>query len=274
MPSVDEAWRAAYAAASRAWPSFRVTPERFRAYVAERSDDFAAALASPHLADLYLACACAGGDERALAAFRDTLEPALRHAVARAVPAYLADEMVQVVMAKLFVGDGSKPPAIAQFNGAGKLSTWIQVVARRTARTGLRGENRRGGQLVDSDEIDSLLQHAMRDEAPALRALKQSYRDRFKAAFRAAFEQLSPRDRNMLRYECLDGLNRDQIAHLLGVSRATVARYRAACREQLFAETRKAFSRDLQVETEEFKSLMQLIESQLDVSLTRLLRSE
>lgn len=270
MSSVDEGWRAAYTAASRAWPSFQVAPERFRAYVEERCEDLA--LPSLRLDDLYLACACADGDQRALSAFRETLEPALIHAVSRAVPGYLVDEMVQVVMAKLFVGDGDKPPAITQFNGAGKLSTWIQVVARRTARSGLRGENRQGGQLVDGDEIDRLIHRAMPDDAPALNDLKQRYRERFKAAFRAAFDKLSPRDRNMLRYECLDGLTRDQIAHLLGVSRATVARYRAACREQLFTETRKAFSHDLEVETHEFKSLMQLIESQLDVSLTRLLR--
>src|SRR5262245_44622575 len=50
-----------YEQARAAWPELEVPAERFMQYAAERR-----AVQSPHLSDLYLACACAAGDARAI----------------------------------------------------------------------------------------------------------------------------------------------------------------------------------------------------------------
>lgn len=253
-----------------------MSEEELLAYVAARLDDGETiddALKNRHISDLYLCCACARGDEAAIAAFRERFLPAIIHSVSRAAASHLVDEVTQIVMTKLFVSDGSKPPTIATYSGNGKLSTWVQVVARRQAHTGMRTEARRGANARAEDDIEQLLTHAFEGEEEVVAGLKQAYRERFKAAFRAAFAGLEPRERNLLRYECIDRLTRDQIAELYGVSRATVARWRAACRTKLFDETRRAFSESQQLDPTEFKSVMRLIESQLDVSLSRLLRT-
>jgi RNA polymerase sigma-70 factor (ECF subfamily) len=268
MPSFEEL----IAQARAAWPQVQVDDATFRAYLAERlgEESWDSALASRRLADLYLCCACARGDSRAIASFRQSFLAAIIHSVSRAAAPAMIEEVTQVVMTKLFVADGGKPPGIASYLGNGKLSTWLQVVARRQARSGMRSEARRGANARSEDDIDELMAHAMAGEE--LGGLKERYREHFKEAFRAAFARLEPRERNMLRYECADGLTRDQIAQLYGVSRATVARWRAACREKLFEETRKAFGAGAEpFATGEFKSVMRLIESQLDVSLSRLL---
>jgi RNA polymerase sigma-70 factor len=262
------------AEARAAWPGVHVDDVDFRAYVAARlgEQSWEEALASRRLGDLYLCCACARGDGRAIASFRQAFLPAIIHSVSRAAAPSLIEEVTQVVMTKLFVSDGTRPTGISSYLGNGKLSTWLQVVARREAKSGMRSEARRGATSKSEDDIDQLIAHAFAGEENALGGIKEHYREHFKEAFRAAFASLEPRERNMLRYECADGLTRDQIAQLYGVSRATVARWRAACRDKLFDETRRAFVAGAgSFATHEFESVVRLIESQLDVSLSRLL---
>src|SRR5688572_12944076 len=135
------------AGARQAWPGIDVDPARFRSYVAGRVEGALdeQALGDRRLDDLYLACACADGDERAATTFRNTFQAAIAATAARAAPAHLCDEICQLVHAKLLVGDGDRPPAIASYLGVGKLSTWVQVVAARVARSRIRSENRHGG---------------------------------------------------------------------------------------------------------------------------------
>src|SRR5215471_6129651 len=58
-------------AARSSWPGVRVDPREFVAYLAvrlrEREGGWVEGLRNLHASDLYLACACAGGDKRALA---------------------------------------------------------------------------------------------------------------------------------------------------------------------------------------------------------------
>jgi hypothetical protein len=76
-----------------------------------------------------------------------------------------------------------------------------------------------------------------------------------------------------LRYQYLDGLNLEQIGTIYDASRATVARWRAKARAQLLAETRKVMRDDFNVPLEEFDGAIRLIESAMDVSLSRLLHA-
>src|SRR5262245_5910057 len=64
------AFERALEAGRAAWPSVRLSPERFEAFLDERLPQGAGAaqLEALHAADLYLACACAEGDRVALEA--------------------------------------------------------------------------------------------------------------------------------------------------------------------------------------------------------------
>jgi RNA polymerase sigma-70 factor (ECF subfamily) len=262
------------AEARAAWSSARTSVDAFRGHLQERLDVAALtvdALGELRLGDLYIAYACSLGDERAIDAFQKRFRPAIRHAVSRAAPDNMTDEIVQQVIAKLFVAEPDKAAAICSYAGQGKLSTWLQVVARREARSRLRWEARHGRADPTEDEALERLMERATDDDSALAGLKHSYRAHFREAFRRAMESLTARERNLLRYECLDGLTRDEIGRIYGVSRPTVARWRAACRARLYDETERVFREELALEESEFASVLRMIESQLHVSLTRLL---
>src|SRR5262249_48857824 len=62
--SLDLGLRACWEQARAAWPGVELSYPTFAAWIAERIDG-SASLAELRCSDLYLACACAGGDARA-----------------------------------------------------------------------------------------------------------------------------------------------------------------------------------------------------------------
>ena len=71
----------------------------------------------------------------------------------------------------------------------------------------------------------------------------------------------------------LDGLSIDQLAAFYRVHRATTARWIEAARQAVLDGTRKELIRRLQLSRSELDSVMRLIGSQLDVSLSRVLKT-
>ena len=241
----------------------------FLAYLAERMPEdapVAEALTTVRAADLRLAWACAAEHPGAAQTFRAELQGAAAAAAARAVSGDLVDEVVQETMTKLLVRNGDTPPTIAKYSGRGRLSKWVQTVALRVARTRTRKRSEE-----PADNVEILADRMLEVGDPELEAIKRTYRAQFKLAFRAALDGLSPRQRNLLRLELIDRATIDSIAKIHGVHPATISRWRADTRTRLLKDTRRAFERDLKVGRDEFHSIMRLIQSQLDVSLPRLL---
>jgi len=253
------------------WPDVAVDEATFVRYVAERLTEGGSAeeaLELVHADELYLSCACADAVDGAIAAFQARYFPGVRATVARLGSQDLVEEVCQQLAAKLFTTTPDKPPAISKYAGRGELSAWLQVMATRDAYKLINKQRGRGA------DIDALADLAIDVDDPELQTLKTTYRAHFKRAFEHAFARLSPRERNILRHEYLDGRNIDRIGLLYGVHRATVARWRAKARERLFRETRKVFENELKVTGKEFDSILRLIQSQLHVSLHRLLDEE
>ncbi len=259
----SDALEALIAHARASWPGIPLPDQHFAGYLRERLDDDQPTPAQA--ADLYIACACARGVPAALEAFRQRFGPVLRHAIRRNAPDPQVDDLTQQVWVKLFADP--ERPVIAKYNGRGKLSTWLQTVATRHVLDALR----RRDPPAPADD-DALLEQAIATDDPEIESLKRSYRDAFKRGFQHAFALLSTRERNIIRHELVDGMNIDQIGALYGVHRATVARWRASCRQALLRQTLAYLEREHHVGRHEAASVMRLIESQLDVSLTRLLR--
>jgi RNA polymerase sigma-70 factor, ECF subfamily len=251
----------AFEAARAVHAGVTVERERYLAFVAERDG---ARLDDEVAADLYLACACCDGDERALAAFDAIFLSQVPQLLARleSAPAEL-DEVRQRLRERLFVAG-----KIAEYRGQGRMGSWLRVVAMRTALNLRAGRKEQLG--GDERAADALAA----DDDPELELLRARYKGEFRAAFSAALDGLPPRDRTLLRMQLLDGLNIDAIGQLYGVHRATVARWLGAAREQLFTRTRDHLHRELGVTPAEFASLVRLVRSQLDVSVCRILSEE
>jgi RNA polymerase sigma-70 factor (ECF subfamily) len=196
----DDTW---LEAAREAWPDIGLDPALFAAHRARHSGDGGAALA--YAADLYLACACAHGVPSAIATFERTIGAEVARAVRRVDPSpAFADEVAQVVRAKLLVGDA---PKIVEFAGRTSLRGWVGTVAMRAALNLRRnaGERRR-------EALDSRVRGIAGEGDVELEYMKRRYGREFDAALQVALGRLDPEHRALLRHHFSERLSLERVA--------------------------------------------------------------
>ena len=254
----SQRWREA---ASR-WPGVEVDEQVFVAYLNER----AGAASETHDADLYLACACAKGDEAGLAAFERAFFPEVDLVLERVKgTSPPPDELRQLLRHKLFVGP---KPRIVEYSGRGSLRTWFRITATRLALNVAVHDARE--RPFEADALEFLVGGS---DDPELAYLKQTYGDAFRKAFREAFAGLEQRDRNLLRYAFREGLGVHAIGAIYDVHGATAARWVRAALETLGVRVKKTLRAHLGISEQEYEGILRLIESQLHLSLERYMRS-
>jgi RNA polymerase sigma-70 factor (ECF subfamily) len=257
-------------AAGAAWPTVELEPSVFIAHLARHLPEgvpLETALRQMNTDDLYLACACAQGDPRALAAFESHCLGVVDSAVSRhGVGSDVVVEVKQAVRERALVSE-SGPPRIASFSGRGDLRGWVRVMATRESIL-LAKRARRESPLDDDD-----LLHAFVTPGDAeLDRAKQEYAVEFKRAFDAALHSLPAREQTLLRQHVLDGLTIDQLGALYHVHRATAARNLERARQAVLAATRAQMMGRLKVRPSELDSILRLIRSKLEISLRGLVR--
>lgn len=274
MPLVTRAFEDAVARtiekARAAWPELDLTPALFRPYLLERMPEgpnATAAIESLHAADLYLACACAVGDPRALAAFERELVPRLRaHLVRRYGSSDLVDDAAQQMRELLFMpATPGAAPKIATYSGRGPLGGWLRVTAARLVLRHARQAQAAAGVPLDSSRIPL----RSPDGDPQIGLLRAHYRREFGAALEATLASLSSRERTILRLHYLEGTTMEAIAALYRVHRLTVSRWLARVRRHLLEETRRRLSEQISTASTEWGSVLAMVGSQLDVSIRR-----
>jgi RNA polymerase sigma-70 factor (ECF subfamily) len=164
----------------------------------------------------------------------------------------------------LFVAEPGRAAGLAEFAGRGDLRGYIRVSATREL---IRAINR--GRREES--IEPLLERLDLAHAPELNLLRAQYGETVAAALRAAVEALDERPRALLRYSVAAGWSIDQIGALYGVHRATAARWLTAARDALGDHLRREVSTRLAIPIADVDSIVRLVQSQIDVSLTRIL---
>ncbi|MHB8872753.1 MAG: sigma-70 family RNA polymerase sigma factor [Myxococcaceae bacterium] len=261
MATLDEALLEARAT----WPGIALDDAAFARELGARVKGDAEALFGLKVPDLFLAWACLQGDAAALRHF-DALLGRLEGALqgfdqGNAFPG----EVLQRLRERLLVGVDGRPK-LQEYGGRGALEKWARVAAVRVALS-LR-EAAKPGTELGSDELPELQAPG---DSPEIRLLKERHRPQFTAAFRAALEELGPRDRNVLRLAFVDGLNGEQIAHLYGTHRSTVSRWISSSREAVFERTRALLAAQLGLTGSQVDSLVGAVRSGLDVSVRSLL---
>jgi RNA polymerase sigma-70 factor (ECF subfamily) len=256
------------AAGQAAWPAFTLSTEEFAAYVRARWTDAALAEDGERLlsnaADLFLACACARGLPAALDAFEQAHLAQLAGYIARVgCDAQSLDELRQMLRTRLFAPGKME---IEEYTGRGPLGAWVRVVAHGTAIDARRRD------LGDA-RMTEVISDALADGSdPELGYIKAAHREQFREAFRAALGDLPRRSRTVLRLHYLDGLNLEGVAAVCQIGRTSAYRYIVDARETLLAETKRRLREMLELTPSDAESLIQLLRTQLEVSLTRLLR--
>jgi RNA polymerase sigma-70 factor (ECF subfamily) len=257
------------ASARRAWPTIVLDEPAFVARVLARlpPDVDGAFARAIHIADLWLSTACAAGDPAALAELDARYIAPLGGVLgATGLAADEIDEVKQELRRKLLVADDGAP-RIADYSGRADLRIWLRTIATRTA---IDLKRRRRDLPVEDDELAAL--PAIEDD-PELAHLKVRYRNELRDAVAAALARLEPRERLLLKYHYVDGHGIDRIAPIYSVHRATAARWLGAAREALADRVHRLLSERLGVTASELHSIARLVESQLDLSIGRLLGS-
>lgn len=253
------------------WTDFSVTEEELADCATRAGWQVTSSLPALRAADLYLACACALARHPAVAAFEKRHAGDIKRALRpMGLPEYQCNEIAQAVLTKLFVPKEGRQPQIEKYQGRGSLAGWIRAVAVRLAIETLRKEKSKEFG-VDSPVLEAF---AAADVDPDLRALKEQHRTLANQAFEKGFTQLGIRQRNLLRQHYIHQLNIDQLGALYKVHRVTAFRWISKARTDVFNFARAYVSESLGAETQHADELLRLLQSQVDVSLDRLLRSQ
>lgn len=269
--ALQAAIRARAASAREAWPGVSleegVFAEHLAACAPDRTDPIEA-LEGLHTDDLYLACACARGDSKAIRHFEKTVLPAAEPAIARVdSSAEFVEDALHEVRIRLLVDGEQGPARIRGYLGRGPLTSWVRVVAMRTAY-GLK----RVKPAEVPEEVERLAALPFDGTSPELKALRRDFAGPFHAAFREALDALEARERNVLRLYLLEGVPAEVIGKMYGVHRATVARWIAGTHQQLLGETRRKLTAELGLIGKDLDTLMKLVSSGLEISIATVLR--
>ncbi len=271
LEGLEASLAALVARAHLAWPSLELTDAAFIAHLAARlppSKHPQRTLEALAAEDLYLACCCAAGNPLALAALETTQLPSVARAVASLdTTGVLADEVKQVLRERLLVKrDKGLPPRIADYAGQGPLRAWLKAAAIRHALN-----LKRPGQREDALEQDKLSAMPMAAPNPELELIRRKHKQHFATAFAAAMASLTPRERTLLKLHTLDGLPLEQIGPLYNKDKSTISRWITRAQQQLHEVTRAQLVTALKLTSHELESVLRAAQSELSLSLTRLL---
>jgi len=255
------------AAGRAAWPDVAVSDDAIARRLHERLQaDPGTRLEELHDADVYLALGLAAGDRAALACFEKHLVPHVDAALRRLrLGSGTADEVKQALRVDLLTGEA---PKIGDYQGRGELAAWLRISATRKALKLVKRAER-------EETLDELLLDHWPDATPdpENKHLRSTYTAELKRAIREAFAALEVRQRNLLRQHILDELTIDDLARLYRVHRATCARWLADARADLGKGTRKRLISALGVPGKDVDSLLRFLDSDIELSISRILLS-
>jgi RNA polymerase sigma-70 factor (ECF subfamily) len=279
QPGPDHAELRAWAVAGvergrAAWPDIAVTDGELAGAASIRLAEAAARSTDLRLdaldaAELYLAAACARGDAVALDRFRaryvDVVTAALRR---MGLDEAEREDVWQTLCERLLIATEGEPARIVRYAGTGELSGLLRVAATRVALNWLERENRR---RPDGDWLDALPDT---HSDPELALMKDQHRTGFKEELTGALAALAARDRAILRLHLVERVSIDVVAGVYGVHRATAARWITSAKEGLARLVRDRLAARWRVTDSSLPVLRSLIDSQLDLSLERLLAAD
>lgn len=248
-----------------AWPQLAVDAGAFAKRLADAVRTTGTPLQKLAAADVLLAQACLLGAPTALEAL-DGLMADVAESLTRQTSADLADEAAQQTRARLLLAEPGGTPKLAGYDGRGSLFSFLRVATLNTLRNLLSAERRAGS---DGDDALAQLPDMVDLEARLLRADQQAH---FRRAFRSAVKTLTSRQRALLRFNLIDGLSIDELAPMYQAHRSSLARWLSEARQLLAERTRDLLAAELQLPAAEVESLIRSAQSQLDVSLSRVLR--
>jgi RNA polymerase sigma-70 factor (ECF subfamily) len=264
---LEERLAALCARGREAHPSLLVDDEAFIAHLARCGAPVTAEAARIFAEDLFIAFASLQGDASAIAALRALQRPVLAGYLRRIDGSKpFVDDIEQRMWDGALVGTAEAPPKLATYAGGGPLAGWLGISAQRLALMLLRHEGAEGrAHKGAAAEVGRVAVD------PELAFVKGQLRDSFQTAVSKALESLGDRERMIYRMHLIDGLALDRIAKVYGVSQSTVSRWLTGARETVMTEAQRLLH-ERGLSPKDFESVAGLMVSQLDLSVSRILR--
>jgi RNA polymerase sigma-70 factor len=209
-------------------------------------DHWAAAFATLHHEDLFLALACSHGDRIAWEHFADDYLPQVQRFAAQSCRGRpesedLAQEIVTTLLASMESGKDSK---LAGYNGKGSLAGWLRVAVAHAAIDHFR--RFRKEILVDNWETQGNEVQAAPDAAGPLRdaePLDSRWGPVLSRLLAEELKGLAARDRLLLSLYYLHGVSLKAIGRQFDVHEATASRWLESLRQGI----RKRIERELRL---------------------------
>ena len=268
--AVEKALKRCFQVGAAAWPDFELGAVDFAGYLGKRVDSRQLlALSEEQAAEFFLLAACNADIGAAVKVVHDRYFDEVPVALSRfGLPNQTVEDIQQSLRAKFLI-QGDREALLHDYVGGGSLRGLIRVAAIRTAISLARKVQR---ELLESTPEIRALEASQ--ASPELTLLKSQYHDHFKHAFEVAVGLLTVRERTLLRFHAVDEIRLEQLATMYRVHRSTVARWLSSARQKLGEQTLQELSRRLSIPREELDSAVHLIRSQLDLSLSRLLKKD
>jgi RNA polymerase sigma-70 factor (ECF subfamily) len=212
--------------------------------------------------DLYLAAACAEGDAAAIQHFEKAVLSKVGVTVRRVDDSEaFVDEVRQELRVHLLLG-GDRKPRVGSYSGRASLTSWVHGIAARVAITRKRRAR----------AVTSLGSIAVSGDDPERMTIRERYGGLLEEALRETMRDLTHRERNILRLHFVEGMPLERLAHLYGTHRTTLGRWVTLACERIFAGTRRRLGLRLRLPACALDSLVALLKSEVDLSLSSCLR--
>jgi RNA polymerase sigma-70 factor (ECF subfamily) len=192
-------------------------------------------LASLHVEDLALACACAGGHEGAWEHFVREHRPLLYKAADAIDPGGSARELADSLYGELFglvERDGERRSLFDYFHGRSSLGTWLRAILAQRHVDRVRSTRRL--EPLPAEESPRLARAGERHEPGTAEYIQLIGR-----TMTVALTRLRPTDRLRLSYYYAHDLTLAQIGRALGEHEATVSRNLGRARRELRADVER-----------------------------------
>jgi RNA polymerase sigma-70 factor len=189
-------------------------------------------LASLHLSDLAVACACAEGSNAAWDHFVREFRPGLYRAAQAIDPSGGARDLADSLYAELFgltTEGGARRSHLDYYHGRSALGTWLRAVLSQ--RYVDRVRSRKSLEPLPDDETPQAIAAPYTTPDPAWPRAVQ----RLRLALKAAVAALAPRDRLRLTCYHAQSMTLAQIGQMLGEHEGTVSRHLTRTRKALRA---------------------------------------
>ena len=260
----------AWNTSSGEWPDIKLEPDVYSRWLAgccTAEANLVEQLEDVRASEVYLTCACARGDHKAVEALEEHYFPTVDWTIRRLqLPPEVADDLKQDLREDLFVVSGKSAfPLIAKYSGRGPLSSWLKVITRRMGGRRFRSKER---EIPAGDDLLADMQPD-HDEGELLQ-MQKLYTKEFHLAFSEAVKSLDERSRRVLRMHFVQKKSIDEIGEHFSTHRATAARWVHKAKLELIAEVRLTMLKRFQLqEGATFQSLLRFVAGRIDMTFNQ-----